>query len=76
MGGMIGICQQNLGDDSTLGGHLLQDLEPKGVPSNLKRTMLAFNYNKIEELEEIVANHDIGVIKMEVSEILNLLMDF
>jgi len=29
--------------------------------------MLPFNYNKIEELEVLVANHDIGVIKMEVS---------
>jgi len=56
-----------LGDDSTLDGHLLPGLEPKGVPSNLKGTMLPFNYNKIEELEAIVANHDIGVIKMEVS---------
>ena len=57
----------NLGDDSTLDGHLLPGLEPKGVPQNLKGTMLPFNYNKIEELEAIVANHDIGVIKMEVS---------
>jgi len=57
----------NLGDDSTLDGHLLPGLEPKGVPSNLKGTMFPFNYNKIEELEAIVTNHDIGVIKMEVS---------
>jgi len=57
----------NLEDDSTLDGHLLPGLEPKGVPQNLKGTMLPFNYNKIEELEAIVANHDIGVIKMEVS---------
>ena len=57
----------NLGDDSTLDGHLLPGLDPKGVPSNLKGTMFPFNYNKIEELEAIVTNHDIGVIKMEVS---------
>jgi glutamate-1-semialdehyde aminotransferase/spore coat polysaccharide biosynthesis protein SpsF (cytidylyltransferase family) len=57
----------NLGDDSTLDGHLLPGLEPKGVPSNLKGTMFPFNYNRIEELEVIVANHDIGVIKMEVA---------
>ena len=57
----------NLGDDSTLDGHLLPGLGPKGVPQNLIGTMLPFNYNKIEELEAIVANHDIGVIKMEVS---------
>ena len=46
---------------------MLPGLEPKGVPQNLKGTMLPFTYNKIRELEEIVANHDIGVIKMEVS---------
>ena len=57
----------NLGDDTTLDGHLLPGLEPKGVPNNLKGTMLPFNYNKIEELESLVAKHDIGVIKMEVS---------
>ena len=57
----------NLGDESNLDGHLLPGLEPKGVPKNLKGTMLPFNYNKIEELESLVANHDIGVIKMEVS---------
>jgi glutamate-1-semialdehyde 2,1-aminomutase len=57
----------NFGDDSILDGHLLPGLEPKGVPNNLKGTMLSFNYNKLEELEAIIANHDIGVIKMEVS---------
>jgi len=57
----------NLGDDQTLDGHLLSGLEPAGVPKNLKGTMLPFTYNKFEELDSIVANHDIGVIKMEVS---------
>jgi glutamate-1-semialdehyde 2,1-aminomutase len=57
----------NLGDDSNLDGHLLPGLEPKGVPNKLKGTMLPFNYNNIEELEMLFANHDIGVIKMEVS---------
>ena len=57
----------NLKIDSNLDGHLLPGLEPNGVPQNLKGTMLPFNYNKIDELEEIIANHDIGIIKMEVS---------
>lgn len=56
----------NLGDDKHLDGHLLPGLEPKGVPRHLQGTVLAFNYNKIEELEYLVNNHDIGVIKMEV----------
>ena len=57
----------NLDDDQTLDGHLLAGLDPAGVPKNLKGTMLPFTYNKFEELEAIVANNDIGVIKMEVS---------
>jgi len=57
----------NLGDDNNLEGHLLPGLNPKGVPSDLKGSVLPFNYNCIEELEEIIRNHDIGVIKMEVS---------
>ena len=56
----------NLGDDKSLDGHLLPGLEPNGVPRNLKGTVFPFNYNKIEELEAIVRQHDIGVIKMEV----------
>jgi len=57
----------NLGDDNNLAGHLLPGLEPKGVPKNLKGSVIPFNYNRINELEAIIENHDIGVIKMEVS---------
>ena len=57
----------NLGNDNNLSGHLLPGLEPKGVPKNLKESVVAFNYNRIDELEAIIENHDIGVIKMEVS---------
>ena len=56
----------NLGDDKNLDGHLLPGLEPKGVPRNLKNTIFPFNYNRIDELEQIIELHDIGVIKMEV----------
>ena len=56
----------NLADDKNLNGHLLPGLEPSGVPRGLKGTAIPFNYNKIEELEEIVRkNKDIGVIVME-----------
>ncbi|MEK7218332.1 MAG: aminotransferase class III-fold pyridoxal phosphate-dependent enzyme [Patescibacteria group bacterium] len=57
----------NLADDGALDGHLLPGLEPKGVPRGLKGTMLPFRYNKIEELERIVAGHgkEIGAIVME-----------
>ncbi len=56
----------NLGDDKNLAGHLLPGLEPKGVPQNLRGTVFPFNYNNYAELEALVNNHDIGVIKMEV----------
>ena len=56
----------NLNNDKSLDGHLLPGLEPKGVPRNLKETVFPFNYNNFEELLELVNNHDIGVIKMEV----------
>ena len=57
----------NLGDDKNLAGHLLPGLEPNGVPSSLRGTVLPFNYNRIDELEALVRAHDIGVIVMEVS---------
>lgn len=57
----------NLGDEQNLAGHLLPGLEPKGVPQNLRGSVLPFSYNNFPELEALVRNHDIGVIKMEVS---------
>ncbi len=56
----------NLGAEKGLDGHLLPGLEPKGVPRNLAGTVFPFNYNNFPELEALVKNHDIGVIKMEV----------
>jgi glutamate-1-semialdehyde 2,1-aminomutase len=41
-------------------------LDPKGVPSALRGTVFPFQYNEFEQLENIVAIRDIGVIKMEV----------
>ena len=57
----------NLGDEENLSGHLLPGLEPKGVPQDLRGSVLPFRYNNFAELEELVCHHDIGVIKMEVS---------
>lgn len=56
----------NLGDDKGLDGHLLPGLETNGVPRNLRGTVFPFSYNNYEELESLVNEHDIGVIKMEV----------
>jgi glutamate-1-semialdehyde 2,1-aminomutase len=57
----------NLGDEKNLAGHLLPGLEPRGVPSALRESVLPFNYRRLDELEGLIAAHDIGVIKMEVS---------
>jgi glutamate-1-semialdehyde 2,1-aminomutase len=56
----------NLADEKGLDGHLLPGLQPKGVPRSLKGTVFPFKYNCIDELEALVSEHDIGVIKMEV----------
>ena len=55
----------NIADDGNLDDLLLPGLQPKGVPRGLKNTSIPFNYNKFEELEKIVASHDVGVIMME-----------
>ena len=57
----------NLGDEKNLAGHLLPGLEPNGVPTSLGDTIYPFTYNRFDELETLVNQHDIGVIKMEVS---------
>jgi glutamate-1-semialdehyde 2,1-aminomutase len=57
----------NLGDGENLDGHLIPGLQPMGVPTELKGTVHTFRYNNFQELSDLVQNHDIGVIKMEVS---------
>ena len=41
-------------------------LDPKGVPRNLRETVIPFRYNQIEELENILKENEVGN-KMEVS---------
>jgi glutamate-1-semialdehyde 2,1-aminomutase len=55
----------NLADNKNLDGQLLPGLEPKGVPRGLKGTALPFNYNRLDELEQILERNDVGVIVME-----------
>ena len=57
----------NIKSSDGLDEHLLPGLESNGVPKNLAGSVIPFHYNNIDELEEIVSNNDIGVIKMEVS---------
>jgi glutamate-1-semialdehyde 2,1-aminomutase len=56
----------NHNEGDGLSGHLLPGLEPAGVPMNLKNTVFPFHYNNFPELEKIVLENNIGVIKMEV----------
>ena len=56
----------NHNDGDGLSNHLLPGLDPAGVPKNLKNTVFPFHYNNFEELENIVKENNIGVIKMEV----------
>ena len=56
----------NLQTKDALADHLLAGLEPKGVPKGLAGSILPFHYNKIEELEAIVAkNPNLAAIIME-----------
>ncbi|WP_319763614.1 aminotransferase class III-fold pyridoxal phosphate-dependent enzyme [Maridesulfovibrio sp.] len=57
----------NLGTENALGEHLISGLNPAGVPKGLTGSSYPFCYNKIEELEEIVAKNKgkLGVIVME-----------
>jgi glutamate-1-semialdehyde 2,1-aminomutase len=56
----------NLDGNEGLDSHLLPGLDPKGVPKNLRDTVFPFSYNNFEELEKLVKERNIGVIKMEV----------
>jgi glutamate-1-semialdehyde 2,1-aminomutase len=57
----------NLGDEESLAEHLLPGLKPSGVPRCLRGSVLPFHYNNFAQLEALVSDHEVGVIKMEVS---------
>lgn len=47
----------NLGDDDSLGGHLIPGLDPTGVPSELRGTALTFKANDRQAFEAIIDEH-------------------
>lgn len=57
----------NLAEERALDGHLLPGLDPRGVPRGLSGSALPFRYNRLDELEHLVAahGHEIGLIVME-----------
>lgn len=56
----------NLGSVEGLDGHLMPGLEPTGVPRDLTGSIFTFNYNDLTELERLITEEKIGIIKMEV----------
>lgn len=50
-----------------LTGHLLPGLEPAGVPEGLAGTALTFHYNRLDELDRLLAEHpgELAAIVME-----------
>ena len=57
----------NLNSNTNLNNHLIKNLNPQGVPNNLKAiAVFTFEYNNIYSLENIIKKHNIGIIKMEV----------
>jgi glutamate-1-semialdehyde aminotransferase len=55
----------NHNNKDSLASHLIPGLSPLGVPAELQNTVYPFHYNNIDELESLISNHDIGIIKME-----------
>jgi len=57
----------NLKDKDNLNQHLLEGLDPKGVPKSLKGTTLPFQHNNLNEFLKLISKHDdIAAVKMEV----------
>ena len=52
---------------NTLGDHLLPGLEPSGVPRSLGGDTQTFHYNKLEELDALIAEHgsELAAVVME-----------
>ncbi len=55
------------GAGDSLQGHLLPGLAPAGVPRGLAGTALPFTYNRLDELEQLIARHghEIAAVVME-----------
>ena len=62
----------NLKNKKNLEDSLMKGLKYSGVPKNLINTVFPFKYNDFEGLKSLIKNNpEIGIIKMEVSEILD-----
>ena len=57
----------NLNKKNNLNNHLLPGLKTAGIPKQLKNTVFPFQYGNFKEFIKILKNHNIGIVKMEVS---------
>jgi glutamate-1-semialdehyde 2,1-aminomutase len=57
----------NLSDSNNLNSHLMRNLPIRGVNQKLKNSIFAFEYNKLDQLRDIIKKNNIGVLIMEVS---------
>ncbi len=55
----------NLYEKNALGGHLLDGLNPLGLPKGLTGTAIPFHYNNLEEFDRALAQGDIAAVVME-----------
>ena len=62
----------NLAEDSALDGHLIQGLEPAGVPRGLINTSKPFMYNDIAEFERLVAENRGNIAAVVLEPIRNI----
>ena len=56
----------NLGKKNSLDSHVMTGISTDGVPKSLKNTVYPFQYNDLERLKDLIQNHNIGTIIMEV----------
>jgi glutamate-1-semialdehyde 2,1-aminomutase len=57
----------NIQSKKNLNNHLLNGLNPSGVPKKLKNTVFPFEYNNFDQLKKIIKEKNIGTVKMEVN---------
>ena len=56
----------NIKGSSSLEEHLLPGLDPNGVPKGLMNSVKPFSFNKLDQLENIIANNNLAAVIMEV----------
>jgi glutamate-1-semialdehyde aminotransferase len=56
----------NLNNSKNLSSHLMPNVPIRGVNKILKNSIFSFEYNNFKQLENIITNHEIGAVIMEV----------